>query len=106
MKDKTGEVQLSSDGKGVRLVFPAALEIGGAKALIAIVGRALRKKPQTLVLDAGALERVDAAALQALVVAWQAAKDAGVTARWQGCGASLVSSAKLVGLASATGIGP
>jgi anti-anti-sigma regulatory factor len=106
MKDTTGEVQLSSEGKTVRLVFPAALEIGGAKALIAIVGRALRKKPQMLVLDAGALERVDAAALQALVVAWQAAKDAGVTARWQGCGANLVSSAKLVGLAGATGIGP
>ena len=59
-----------------------------------------------LVLDAGALERVDAAILQALVVAWQAAKDAGVRARWQGCRAGLVSSAKLVGLAGATGIEP
>jgi anti-anti-sigma regulatory factor len=106
MKDRTGEVQLSGDGKTVRLVFPATLEIGGAKALTTIVGRALRKKPQTLVLDAGALERVDAAALQALVVAWQAAKDAGITARWQGCRTSLVSSAKLVGLARATGIEP
>jgi anti-anti-sigma regulatory factor len=106
MKDKTEEVQLLSDGKAVRLVFPAALEIGDAKALIAIVGRALRKKPQSLVLDAGALERVDAAVLQALVVGWQAAKDAGVTARWQGCSANLVSSAKLVGLAAATGIEP
>ncbi len=106
MKNTTGEVQLASDGRTVRLVFPAALEIGGAKALIGVVGRALRKKPQMLVLDAGALERVDAAALQALVVAWQAAKDAGVTARWHGCNANLVSSAKLVGLAGATGIEP
>jgi anti-anti-sigma regulatory factor len=106
MKDRTGEVQLSSDGKTVRLVLPAALEIGGAKALIAIVGRALRKKPPMLILDAGALQRVDAAALQSLVVAWQAAKDAGVTARWQGCSANLISSARLVGLSGATGIEP
>jgi anti-anti-sigma regulatory factor len=106
MKDTTGEVQLASEGRTVRLVFPAALEIGVAKALISTVGRALRKKPQALVLDAGALERVDAAALQALVVAWQAAKDAGVSARWQGCSASLVSSARLVGLVGATGIEP
>ena len=106
MKDKTAEVQLSSEGKTVRLVFPADFGIGGAKAFVAVVGRALRKKPQMLVMDAGALERVDAAALQALVVAWQAAKDAGVSARWQGRGANLVAGARLVGLAGATGIEP
>ena len=106
MKDRTAEVQLSSEGKTVRLVLPADLGIGSAKALIAVVGRALRKKPQVLVLDARALERVDAAALQALVVAWQAAEDAGIAARWQGCSANLVSGARLVGLAGATGIEP
>ena len=106
MKDKTAEVQLSSEGKTVRLVFPVDFGIGGAKAFVTVVGRALRKKPQMLVLDAAALERVDAAALQALVVAWQAAKDAGISVRWQGCGVNLIAGARLVGLAGATGIEP
>jgi len=106
MKDKTAEIELSSEGKTVRLVFAADFGVGAAQAFVAVVGRALRKKPQILVLDAGALERVDAAALQALVVAWQAAKDAGITVRWQGCSPNLVSGARLVGLAGATGIEP
>lgn len=106
MKDKAAEVQLSSEGKTARLVFPVEFGIGAAKAFVAVVGRALRKKPQVLVLDAAALQRVDTAALQALVVAWQAAKDAGVTVRWHGCSANLVSSARLLGLASAAGIEP
>jgi ABC-type transporter Mla MlaB component len=106
MKNRTAEVQLSSEGKTIRLVFPEDFGIAAVKAFVAVVGRALRKKPQMLVLDAAAMERVDGAALQALVVTWQAAKDAGISVTWQGCSANLVSAAKLVGLAGATGIEP
>jgi hypothetical protein len=104
MSDKTAEVGLSHDGETARIVFPADFRISCAKAFMTTVVRAMRKKPGTLVLDAGALERVDAGALQTTVVAWRAMNHAGIAVRWENCPAGLVGSARLLGLASATGI--
>ena len=104
MDEKIGQVKLSSEGKTARLVFPADFKISGAKAFMAIVTRAMRKKPEVLILDAAALERVDAAALQATVVAWRAMKNAGIAVRWENCPASLIGGARLLGLALAAGI--
>jgi anti-anti-sigma regulatory factor len=106
MDEKIGQVKLSSEGKTARLVFPADFKIGGAKAFMATVTRAMRKKPEALVLDAAAVERVDAAALQATVVAWGAMKNAGIAVRWENCPESLIGGARLLGLASAAGIDP
>jgi len=104
MDEKAAEVKLSNEGTTARLVFPADFRIGGAKAFMASVARAMRKKPEALILDAGALERVDAAALQATLVAWRAMKNAGIAVRWENCPASLIGGARLLGLAFAAGI--
>jgi len=106
MEEKMGQVKLSSEGKTARLVFSAEFKISGAKAFMATLARVMRKKPEALILDAAALERVDAAALQAMVVAWRAMKNAGVAVRWENCPASLTGGARLLGLASAAGIDP
>jgi anti-anti-sigma regulatory factor len=106
MDEKMGQVKLSNEGKTARLVFPVDLRISGTKAFMATVARVMRKKPEALILDAAALERVDAAALQATVVAWRAMKNAGIAVRWENCPASLIGGARLLGLASAAGIEP
>ena len=102
--DVVTDIRLSNEGKNVRLVFPADFRIGAAKAFMATVARVLRKKPPMLVLDAGALARVDAAALQATVVAWRALENAGIAVRWEHCDAGLAGNAQLLGLAMASGI--
>jgi anti-anti-sigma regulatory factor len=106
MDENIGQVKLSNEGKTARLVFSAEFKISGAKAFMASVARVMRKKPEALILDAAALERVDAAALQATVVAWHAMKNAGIAVRWENCPASLIGGARLLGLASAAGIDP
>jgi anti-anti-sigma regulatory factor len=106
MDSKMGQVKLSIEEKTARLVFPADFKISGAKAFMATVARVMRKKPEALVLDAAALERVDGATLQATVVAWRAMKNAGISVRWENCPASMVDGARLLGLASAAGIDP
>jgi anti-anti-sigma regulatory factor len=104
MSDKKGEVRLAAEGKNARLVFPSELRVGGAKGLVALLGRVLRKKPGAVVLDATALERIDTAGLQAIVVMWTAFSEAGVPARWERCSAGIAGTAKLAGLASAAGM--
>jgi anti-anti-sigma regulatory factor len=104
MDEKITQVTLSNEGTTARLVFPVDFRISGAKAFMATVARAMRKKPEALILDAAAVERVDAAALQATVVAWRAMKNAGIAVRWENCPASLIGGARLLGLAFAAGI--
>jgi len=104
MDRKTAQVKVSSEGRVARLVLPADFRISGAKAFMATVARAMRKKPEALVFDAAPLERVDAAALQAAVVAWRALKNAGIAGRWENCPSVLIGGARLLGLASAAGI--
>jgi anti-anti-sigma regulatory factor len=106
MRDKAGEVQLAGGADEARLVFPPDFRIGATKGFIALLQRSLEKKPASLVLDAAKLERVDAAALQAIVVAWRRAKAAGIQVRWENVPANLLGGAMLTGLASAGGLAP
>jgi len=104
MNDKKGEVRLVSEGKNARLTFPPEFRVGGAKGLVALLGRAMRKKPALVVLDAGALARIDTAALQAIVVVWRALSEAGIAASWERLSPSIAGSAVLAGLAEAAGM--
>ena len=104
MGDKAIQIQLRAEGETSRLVLPSDFRVEGAKAFAILLGRVLQDKPAALILDASAVERVDTAALQALVVAWRGAAQAGIAASWEACPPQLHDSARLMGLATAAGI--
>jgi anti-anti-sigma regulatory factor len=104
MNEKKGEVRLVSEGKNARLMFPPEFRVGGAKGLVALLSRVLRKKPALVILDAGELARIDTAGLQAIVVVCRALSEAGIAASWERLSPSIADGAALAGLAEAAGM--
>lgn len=85
------------------LVLPARLTIAEVEDLARQLRSALMGHPQ-VVLDAEALDCVDTAGLQLLVVFVHEARERAVEVRWTGVGAALREGGRLLGLAEALGI--
>lgn len=79
----------------------ADLRIGNAAATFDALRQAARAAPQRVILDARAVEKADAAGLQALLAGRRALLDSGKSVTWSACPAPLRSAAGLLGIAGA-----
>ena len=75
------------------------LRIAAAAATFDVLRKAAESADQSVALDGGDVEKVDAAGLQALLAGRQALVRAGKTVSWTGCSAQLKAAASLLGLA-------
>src|ERR1041384_7644019 len=82
------------------------LRIAAAATAFDDLRSAAKSRESRVALDAGEVEKVDAAGLQALLAGRRALEDAGKTVTWSGCSAQLKSAAGLLGLAQPLGIEP
>jgi len=80
------------------------LRVAGAAAAFASLRELAVAGGSRIALDAGQVEKVDAAGLQALVAARRLLADSGKTVSWSGCSAPLRSAAELLGLAEPLGL--
>lgn len=93
----TGSRDAKKDSKEKPVVLNDVLNVADANRLAAELRRALKRKG-TVLVDAGAVERADAASLQVLAAFHRTAGAAGVTVRWQGATGVLHDAARLLGL--------
>lgn len=89
-------------GKKVRL--ERDLRISAAAATYAALRAAAQGKEPRVLLDAGQVEKVDAAGLQALLAGQRLLAASGKSVTWAGCSTQLSSAAELLGLAGPLGI--
>lgn len=75
------------------------LRIGEARALFEALDAASRLPGERIVLDAGHVDKADAAGVQALVAGTLLLRQAGKSVSWAGCSAHLRSAADLLGVA-------
>ena len=99
---KTGKG--SEAGKALKV--PRDLRIAEAAGAFAALRALAQSADKRVTLDGRAVERVDAAGLQALLAGCRLLSQAGKTVAWAGCSAQLLSAAELLGLAEPLGIRP
>ena len=80
------------------------LRIAAAATAFGDLRTAAKAREARVALDAGEVEKVDAAGLQALLAGRRALADAGKEVSWSGCSPQLRSAAELLGLAAPLGI--
>ena len=88
-----------SSGKVRAVKLGDDLRIGAAKAAFESLRSAAAKPEKQVTLDAGEVEKVDAAGLQALLAGRMALAQAGKAVTWAGVSAQLGAAAGLLGLA-------
>jgi len=76
-----------------------SLDIATIEPLLRLLETALAAKQSALVLDAGQVGRVDAAALQLLAVFCREARTQGYSVRWKNPSGALLRAAEWIGLA-------
>src|SRR4051812_36861304 len=81
------------------------LRIAGASAAYAALASAAQGAESQVVLDAGQVEKVDTAGLQALLAGHRQLVEAGKKVSWSGCPEQLRAAAALLGIAASLGIG-
>lgn len=77
------------------------LRIAGASAVFSALRSAARESASRVTLDASAVEKVDAAGIQALLAGRRALASAGKQLSWAGASPQLSAAAELLGLAEA-----
>lgn len=96
--------QIANNEGPERFTFEANLDVAGVQALFDALQAICESKPRQVVFDASKLERADTAVFQAVVVVARKLRDGAVPFEWRGCGANIINSANLLGLAEALGI--
>jgi anti-anti-sigma regulatory factor len=76
------------------------LRIAQARTLFEAFGAACRAPAQRIVVDAGQVDKADAAGVQALVAGTLLLRQAGKSVTWAGCSPHLRSAADLLGVAT------
>ena len=92
--DSTKTIQVAAD-----------LRVAAAAAAFSALQAAAKARESRVAIDGRAVERIDAAGLQALLVGRRALLESGKSVSWAGCSAQLKSAAELLGLAEPLGIG-
>ena len=96
------QVAKASKASGAKTIKVARdLRIAGAAALFAALRSTAGESAIRVVLDASAVEKVDAAGLQALLAGRRALASAGKQLSWAGASPQLSAAADLLGLAEA-----
>jgi anti-anti-sigma regulatory factor len=90
-------VQVIRQPGETRLIFDPTLGVADARDLYSELNGVLAD-PAPVVLDAGQVERVDAAAIQVLVAFVRAARAAGLKPRWHAVSDAVREAASLLGL--------
>jgi anti-anti-sigma factor len=80
------------------VVLNESLDIASIEPLFRQLESALTAKQSTLLLDAGQVSRIDAAALQLLAVFCREARTQGFSVRWQNPSSALSRAAHWIGL--------
>ena len=95
-------VQVLRQAGETRIVFGSVLNIAGARQLYDELSGSLARA-KSLVLDAAAVEQVDAAGMQLLAAFCRAARDAGRPLRWHAASPSVRDAAIVLDLSAALG---
>ena len=98
----TEPVQIVQKNGETHLLFNTVLGVSQARALHAQLSRVL-VQPMSIVLDAGQVEQVDAAAMQVLAGFCRQLHNQGTAMRWRAISSPVQQACRLLGLASLVG---
>ena len=98
-KKSSRDIQSPSESPQFLIVLGESVEIANIGVLQQQLEDALKVEQSTLLLDAGQVSRIDAAALQLLAVFYREARVQGYSVRWQNPSAAMSRAAAWIGLA-------